>query len=753
MFGFGHTNKLRMDEAQPTSLLDLGAQNVIGKPLDRHEGPLKVTGQATYSAEYSFPDMVYGVLVGARIASGRVVSIDAEAVKSLPGVIDVVTDYKAFIRNSGQGGETKSPTQGVEEIAYFGQVIAIVLAETYEAARDAAIQLPVTYEDGEGRFDFAAHKSETDTPPPNNTPAHFTQGDLDTAMAEAATTVDETFTTPSQNSAAMEPHASVAMWEGDKLIVYGSYQIPTKDAMQLADALGVGKDKVRIVAPYVGGGFGSKLGIAPETTAAAIAAKRLGRPVKAVMLRQQVFDATVRRSNTEQRIRLAADAYGRLTGIGHETLTSNLPGEDFFEPSGIGTHFLYPGEHRVITHDQVRLNLVLSGSMRAPGEASGMLALEIAMDMLAERTGLDPVELRRRNEPLLDPEKNIPYSSRSLRQCLDEGADRFGWSERHAQPGQRREGEWLIGMGVASAARSNLLQQEEARVRIDASGHAIIETAMTDIGTGTYSVLSQVAGELLGLDPGTIEIRMGDSDLPASNGSGGSWGACGSGSAVYLACEELRRQIAKALDVGPEVMTLKDGRAIAGNRSVPLSEIVGEGLEATGSISPGKQTDAVTQASFGAHFAEVAVNVVTGETRVRRMLGVFAAGRILNEKTARSQCLGGMTFGIGAALTEEVLHDTRNGKLVNHDLAEYHIPVNADVPQLEVHFISERDHHANPLHAKGLGELGICGAGAAIANAIYNACGVRVRDYPLTLDKVLDGLMKLEQQGQLSARA
>ncbi|QAY79553.1 xanthine dehydrogenase family protein molybdopterin-binding subunit [Sphingosinicella sp. BN140058] len=743
MFGSGHTNSLRMDKPQPTSLLDIGAQNVIGKPLNRYEGPLKVSGRAFYSAEYSFPGMAYGVLVGTRQGAGRVVSIDVDAVASLPGVLDVVTDFKTFLRNPGQGGETQAPTQGVEEIAYFGQVIAIVLATSYEAARDAAIRLPVHYEDGEGRFDFAAHKHETDVPPENNTPAHFSQGNLEQAMTQAAFTLDETFTTPSQNSAAMEPHASVAMWEDDKLTLYGSYQIPTKDAMQLADALGVAKDKVRIISHFVGGGFGSKLGISPESAAAAIAARRLGRPIKAVMLRQQVFDATVRRSNTEQRIRLAADANGRLIGIGHESLVSNLPDEDYFEPAGIGTHFLYPGEHRTITHDQVRLNLLLSGSMRAPGEGSGMLALEAAMDMLAERIGIDPVELRRRNEPLVDPEKNVPFSTRSLRQCLDLGAERFGWDTRNPRPGARREGEWLVGMGMAAAARSNLLQSEEAKVRIDAGGRAIIETAMTDIGTGTYSVLSQVAGELLGLDPASIDVRMGDSDMPASGGSGGSWGACGSGSAVYLACEELRRQLAKKLGVAPEAISLRDGVASGGGRSAPLAELVGDGIEAIGTISPGKQKDAVTQASFGVHFAEVGVNAVTGEVRVRRMLGVFAAGRILNEKTARSQCLGGMTFGIGAALTEELVHDSRNGKLVNRDLAEYHVPVNADVPQLEVFFVPERDQHSNPLHAKGLGELGISGAGAAIANAVYNACGVRVRDYPLTLDKILPELPEI----------
>ncbi len=739
MFGFGHTNSLKMDKPIEQSLLDSGAQNVIGKPLNRHEGRKKVAGKAVYSAEYSLPNMAYGVLVGARHGAGTVRSVDAEAVKRLPGVIDVVTDFKHFIRNAGQGGESKAPTTGVKEVAYFGQVVAIVLGESYEAARDAALRLSIEVEEADGRWDFDAHRHETEVPPPNNIPAHFAQGDLDAAMAKAAVTIDETFTTPSQNSAAMEPHASVATWDDGELVIYGSYQIPTKDAMALADALGISSKKVRIIAEYVGGGFGSKLGISPESAAAAIAAKQLGRPVKSVMMRQQVFETTVRRSNTEQRILLAADADGRLMGIGHETVCANLPNEDFFEPAGIGTHFLYAGENRRITHDLVRMNLVLSGSMRAPGEAVGMLAVESAMDMLAEKVGIDPIELRRRNEPAQDPEKEVPFSSRSLIECLETGAAEFGWDAR--QPaGKRREGEWLIGMGVAAACRSNLLQSESAKVSVNSAGHATIESAMTDIGTGTYTILSQVAGELLGLAPEAITVKLGDSAAPPSAGSGGSWGACGSGSAVYLACEKIREDIAKKLDAEPADVTFKDGMVIAANRSVRLADIVGDGIEATGEIKPGKQKDETTQASFGAHFAEVGVNAVTGEVRVRRMLGVFAAGRILNEKTARSQCLGGMTFGIGAALTEELVHDPRSGKLVNRDLAEYHLPVNADVPQLEVHFLEERDVHANPLQAKGLGELGISGAGAAIANAVYNACGVRVRDFPLTLDKIIGGL-------------
>lgn len=736
------TNSLTMDKPTPASLLDTATQGIIGKGLDRVEGPLKVSGAATYSAEHAIDNVAYGVLVGSTVARGKIVSVDADGVRSLPGVIDVVTDFATFARNPQQGGETTAPTQGVEDVHYFGEIVAIVLAESFEAARDAAQQLNIEYDEAEGRFDFEALKGEAEKPEEaNQVPPHFSEGDIDTAMAEAAVSIDVTYTTPSQNSAAMEPHASIALWdEHGALTLYGSYQMPTSDAQQLAKALGISEKKVRIIAPYIGGGFGSKLGIAPESVAAAIAARTLGRPVKAVMARQQVFDATVRRSNTEQRMRLGADANGKLTALGHETLTSNLPEEGFFEPCGIGTHFAYAAPNRQIDHDIVRLDWLLSGSMRAPGEASGMLALECAMDELAEAAGIDPIELRRINEPESDPDTQAPFSTRQLLRCLDEGAAKFGWDKR-GKAGATRDGEWLLGMGVAAAVRGNMLMESSARVTLTRGGQAIVETAMTDIGTGSYTILAQIAGEMLGLPIERVSVKLGDTDFPPAAGSGGSWGAASSGSSVYLACETIREELAKAMKVDPEALTLKDGEAIADNRKVSIGELAGiDGIVATGTIAPGKQEKATKQAGYGAHFAEVGANVVTGEVRVRRMLGVFAAGRILNEKTARSQCLGGMTFGIGAALTEDLIHDPRNGKLVNRDLGEYHVPVNADVPQQEVVFLEERDVHANPIHAKGIGELGISGAGAAIANAVYNATGVRVRDYPLTLDKILDGL-------------
>lgn len=736
-----NTNSLKMDKPIPASLLDSGSQGIIGRPLDRKEGPLKVTGQATYSAEYQIPNLAYGYLVGTKFGRGKVTKVDADSVRAIPGVIDVVTDFKTFLQNSQQGGETSAPTQGVQDVHYFGEIVAIVLAESYEAARDAGIRIKVEYEEAEGRFDFDEHKGETKKPPFNNIPAHFKQGNVDKAMEEAATSVDVTYTTPSQNSSAMEPHASIAVWDEDgALTLYGSYQMPTSDKTQLAKSLGVSDKKVRIIAHYIGGGFGSKLGIAPESVAAAVAAKQLGRPVKAVMTRPQVFETTVRRSNTEQRVRFSVDGDGKLTGVGHETLTSNLPGEGFFEPTGIGTHFAYSGENRLINHDLVELDWLLSGSMRAPGEAVGMMATEAALDELCHKLGVDPIDFWKQNEPSEDPEEKIPFSTRQLVRCLEEGAEKFGWSKRNATPGQVRDGEWMIGMGVAAAVRTNMLMESSAKVAIDANGRATVSSAMTDIGTGSYTILGQIAGELLGLPLDQVSVVLGDTDLPDAAGSGGSWGAGSSGSAVYLACEMLREKLAKAMGCAPEALTLKDGQAIADNRQVALGSLVGDGIEAIGSIAPGKMEKERKQSSYGAHFVEVGVNATTGEVRVRRMLGVFSAGRILNAKTARSQCLGGMTFGIGAALTEDLVHDPRNGKLVNHDLGEYHVPVNADVPQIEVHFLEERDQFANPIHAKGIGELGISGCGGAIGNAVFNATGIRVRDYPITVDKLLDHL-------------
>lgn len=721
------------------NLLDTMKQGVIGKPLDRPEGPLKVSGTATYSAEWKLDGCVEGMLVLADIPQGTVKTIHRDAVLGMPGVLAVLAD-EAMVRRSAQGTAGKAPVQDVHTVDYFGQPVALVVAETFEQARDAALALRVDYDAAEDRVAFDPQSPDAEVEQPSDQKP-VKGGDLDQAMRDAAFSIDVEYDTPGHASAAMEPHATIAHWEDDHLILRGSYQMLAFNVKEIADCLSMSTKKVRIIAPYVGGGFGSKLGITHEAVAAAIASKALGRPVRVVMTRQQVFQTVMRRSETRQRVRLAADPAGRIIGLGHEALVSNLPGEDFAEPVTQATEFLYGGENRLLKVDVARICRMTAGSVRAPGEAVGMQVLEAAMDELAEKVGIDPIVLRKRNLPAKVPVEGTPYSSRMLVEALEQGAAQFGWDKRKAAPCQTREGDWWIGMGVASAARVNMLIPAEARVTLKADGTALVETDQTDIGTGSYAILGQIAGEMLGLPISRVKVVLGDTTLPPGAGSGGSFGAISTGSAVLRACEAIRTKLARKMDGDAEALEIRDGMASVDGRQRSLVDLLeGEDMAEIGSIKPGKTFKDFSQASYGAFFAEVGVHAFTGEVRVRRMTGAFGFGRVLNAKTARSQCLGGMVWGIGSALTEELAFDLRDGHLVNHDLAEYHVPVHADVPALEVILLEERDAAASPLQAKGVGELGICGAAGAIANAVRNACGVRVRSFPLTLDKIIPHL-------------
>jgi xanthine dehydrogenase YagR molybdenum-binding subunit len=732
------TRTLIMDEPDTRNRLDHMVQGVIGRPLDRPDGPAKVSGSALYAAEYKpaaeAGQCLEGVLVTATIPAGKVHAIDEAAALAMPGVVAVICDPRMTSR-SAQGGAGKSPRRQVRDVDYHGQPIALVVAETFEQARHAAHNLRVTYdEDRTALLDPGAADAPVEPQPGQS----VTQGNLERAMSEAAHAIDVTYHTEGHNSAPMEPHATLADWDGRNLTVHLSMQMLRYNVKELADALDLPVERVRLVSPYVGGGFGSKLGISAEAVAASVAAIELARPVRVVMRRQQVFQCVIRRSETRQRLRLAADADGRLIGFGHDAHVSNLPEESFAEPVTQASEFLYRGENRTLRIDLARVNRVTAGSVRAPGEAVGMLALECAMDELADAVGLDPVELRLRNIPERHPSEGMPYSSRKLAECLTLGAERFGWRGGDRTPCRAREGEWWIGTGMASATRVHNLNEARARVRLCPDGTAIVESDMTDIGTGTYAVLGLIAGEMLGLDVTDVLVRLGDTDFPPGAGSGGSWGAPSTGSAVFEACEALRLQLAGRLGCAEAELTLKDGFAITGNRRASLAEILaGEAIEEIGHFKPGAIEEACHAAMYGAFFAEVAVNAYTGETRVRRFHGTFSLGRILNAKTARSQCIGGMVWGIGSALTEHLVFDRRDGHIVNPDLAEYHVPVNLDVPELDVVLVDERDPAGSPLQAKGVGELGICGAGSAIANAIHHACGVRARDFPITPDKLL----------------
>jgi xanthine dehydrogenase YagR molybdenum-binding subunit len=719
--------------------LDHAPNGILGKPMDRVDGPLKVTGTAVYSYEVrDAPNPAYGFLVTASIGKGRIRAIDTSAAEQSPGVIKVLTHQN--VPAQGIDLHRKAcPVLTSPEVNYYGQPVAFVIAEQFEQARAAAYLVQITYDTAPGHFAMAAHAGNAVVPQEQQgSPVDTSNGDFAKAFAAAAVKLDATYTTPLQSHTMMEPHATIAMWEGDKLTLFTANQMPNKGQDAVAKTLKMPKEKVRLVSRYIGGGFGAKLWVNPDAMLAALGARAINRPVKVALTRQQVFHVTTHRSDTVQRVQIGADENGKILAIGHDAISGNLAGQIDYEAAADQTRSLYAGENRQTRHRLVPLDIPIASSMRAPGEAVGLLALECAMDELAEKLRIDPIDLRIRNEPGEDPTKHIPYSTRNLVPCMKEGAERFGWSRRNPQPGQTREGRWLIGMGMAAATRGNPLQPSKASVRIDANGTATARMAMTDIGTGTYTIMTQIAAEMLGLPPDRVHVEMGDTDYPMASGSGGSFGAASAGSALYDACTNLRTKLAQAAGIDPQQAVFANGSISGGGKQASLASLAGAaGLSADGGIEPGKMKKAYSQQSYGAHFVEVAVDMDTGEVRIRRMLGVFSAGRILNAKTARSQAIGGMTFGIGAALQEQVVLDDRFGYFVNHDMAEYHVPVHADVPEIDAVFIEEVDNKTNPLKSKGLGELGICGAGAAVANAIYNACGVRVRDYPITLDKII----------------
>ena len=722
--------------------LDDRPDSLVGKPVDRVDGALKVTGRATYAYEYEGQGKVlYGYVVQSPIAKGRITALDTSRAERMPGVALVMT-YKNAPRLAPKSEKSVPELQG-ETIDYYGQAVAFVVAESFEQARAAAYQVKVDCAREPGAYELKPMMASARTPKGQHGPPDTRTGEFDPAFAAAPVKVDATYSTPHQMHAMMEPHATMAEWKGDQLVLHTANQMLNEGQASVGETFAMPPEKVRLVSRYIGGGFGAKLQVYPDAILSAMAARQLDRPVKVALTRQQLFHLTSHRSETIQRVRIGADRDGKITAIGHEAWSANMPGADFYETAANQTRTLYAGPNRMTAHKLAVLNLPKAASMRAPGEAVGLLALECAMDELAEQLQLDPVELRLRNEPTEDPEKHIPYSSRHLVACMKTGADRFGWSRRNPRPGQVRDGRWLVGMGMAAATRNNPLKMSQAKVELAPDGVLTVKMAMTDIGTGTYTILTQLAAEMMGLPMDKVAVLMGDTDFPKASGSGGSFGANSAGSALYNACMNLRAKMALSVGVDPADAHFSGGSMTGDGQSRTLVSLAGpKGLTADGEINPGDMGKDYSQQSYGAHFAEVGVDMDTAEVRLRRMFGVFTAGRILNEKTARSQAIGGMTFGVGAALMEDAVVDPRFGEFVNHDLAEYHVPVDADIVELDAVFLPELDDKSTPIKTKGVGELGICGAGAAVANAVYNACGVRIRDYPLTLDKVLRGMQR-----------
>lgn len=715
---------------------------VVGKPLNRIDGPLKTTGHATYAYEWhdAVPNAAYGYVVTAGIAKGRISSMELDAARRSPGVLAIVTADNAGPLQKSQ--RNAAPLLGGPEITHYHQALALVVAETFEQARAAAGLVRLRYATQQGAYDLAAAKKAGTNFQKTDPDARV--GDFEKAFGNAPVTLDAMYHTPDQSHAMMEPHATLAAWEGDKLTVWTSNQMIDWGRTDLAKTLGLPKDNVRLISPYIGGGFGGKLFVRSDVVLAALGARATKRPVKVTLSRPMVANNTTHRPATLQRIRLGATAEGTLTAIGHESWSGNLPGGSP-EEAVQQTKLLYAGANRLAGLRLAHLDLPEGNAMRAPGETPGLMALEIAMDEMAEKLGLDPIEFRIRNDTQVDPANpERPFSKRQLVQCLRDGAERFGWDQRNARPGTRRDGRWLVGMGVAAGFRNNLVMKSGARVRLDGSGQVTVETDMTDIGTGSYTILGQTAAEMLGVPLEQVTVKLGDSSFPASAGSGGQWGANSSTAGVFAACTKLREAVAGKLGLDPAKATFAKGKVSDGGRSFALGKAAADGeLVVEDTIEFAELEEKFQQSTFAAHFVEVGVDVATGESRIRRMLAVCAAGRILNPKTARSQVIGAMTMGVGAALSEELAVDTRLGFFVNHDLAGYEVPVHADIPHQEVVFLDETDPVSSPMKAKGVGELGLCGVSAAVANAIYNATGTRVREYPITLDKLLAGLPAL----------
>lgn len=761
--------------------------NIIGKPVDRVDGQLKVTGGARYSAEIPTENVAHAVLFQSTIARGRIRNIDTGAVERAPGVLAVITHLNAprLAQPTWLPAGQSLPILQNPEIHYCGQHIGVVVAATLEQAEHAATLVRVTYDQQKPAGVMAQRLNEAFLPPMGLSgggggPVDSRRGDVERGLATAVR-IEQTYTTPIEHHNALEPHATIALWNGDNLTVYDATQNISGARQVLASVFGMRQENVRVVSHFLGGGFGSKGLNWPHVTIAALAAQQVKRPVKLVLERHQMFTSTGHRAPTLQRITLGATRAGKLTAIRHATTLHTSMFDDFVEPCGLMTQMMYSCPNVEVSHRLVRCNVGTPTFTRAPGEATGSFALESAMDELAYELKIDPIELRNRNHADRDESHNHPWSSKSLREAYRLGAERFGWARRNPAPRSMRDGRYLIGYGVASATYPANYRPASARAIFSADGRALVQCGTHDLGTGAYTVMTQIAAETLGLPVERVRFELGDTRFPPAPGAGGSTSAASAGSAVQAAARALRsRLIEMALrdensplrGLGTSAVTVESGRIFArenpsrGETYVQvlarLGEKVVEVVAATqpgrerpapggptgASQRPGTEQDRGAQAqesqsgvysfhSFGAHFCEVRVDPDLGTVRVARFLGCYGVGRVLNLKTATSQMHGGMTWGISMALQEETHMDARYGRYVNANLGEYHVPVNADIPLIEAYFVEEEDPHVNPIGVKGIGEIGIVGVAAAVANAIFHATGKRIRNLPITPDKLL----------------
>jgi xanthine dehydrogenase YagR molybdenum-binding subunit len=732
----------------------------IGLPMNRVDGRLKVTGGARYAAEYPLPNMAHAVIVTSTIAKGHVKHLDTRAAESAPGVLAVLTPQNAERlpgiggrtpgagasagSSGGGGGGNQSGAQGPaargaggmrvptllqdDEVHYNGQPIGVVVADTFEHAMAGAQMVIVQYAEEKPVLDInTAPRNPPDTVKPLGGARSSKHGDVDSGLAQAAVRIDHTYTTPIENHNPMEVHSTIAAWQGDSLTLYESTQGIFSVRGSVAKNFGIAPDKVKVVAYFTGGGFGSKGGPWSHETLAAMAARKVNRPVKLVLTRRQMFGPVGGRPHTIQRVTLGAGRDGMLTAIRHTSTSNTSTLENWVEPATSQTRMLYASPNIETEYDLVRLNVGSPTFMRAPGESSGTFALESAMDELAYELKMDPVALRLKNYADRDPESGKPWSSKSLRECYATAGDKFGWSKRSPEPRSMRDGRWLVGWGMATATYPARRQAAGTSARLMPNGVVDVRAGSQEIGCGTYTVMSQIAADALGVPVERIRFELGSTEMPETPASTGSVTAASTGSAVNEALVALRAKIEQLVPGGLASNTVAD--IIAKNGGQPV--------EVTINSRPGAEQQLYSMHSFGAVFTEVHVDPQLAIVRVPRIVTAHGVGRVLNEKTARSQIQGGVTWGIGMALLEETHIDPHSGRYLNADLAEYHVPVNADVGTIDVHFVEEHDPYVNPIGVKGAGEIGITGVAASIANAVFHATGKRIRDLPIRLERVM----------------
>jgi xanthine dehydrogenase YagR molybdenum-binding subunit len=730
----------------------------IGRPLIRVDGRAKVTGAARYAADFNQTDQLYAVIVSATVGLGRVTDVASAEVERMPGVIAVITHrnaqklpylpHKAGIDPAV--GERLHVLQD-DYVRFYGQPVAVVVADNLDHAERAAAALRIIYDARQPIVDHADQQVARIVPGTGT--ADRSRGDADTAVAEAPVKIDETYEIARENHNPMEPHATVAAWNGDRLTLWSKSQYLVNEQAEIAAIFGLPIENVQVICPFIGGAFGTSLRTWPHVTLAALAARHVGRPIKLVLTRKQMFFTTGHRPRSLQRVTLGATPDGKLTGVVHEGTGETSRYEQFTEALTAVTDYLYSCPNVRTQYRLAQLDTATPNHMRGPGEASGIFALESAIDELSYKLGIDPIELRRRNEPQIDEAENKPFSSRSLMHCYELGSERFGWARRTPAPRSMRDGRLLIGMGTATATYPAFHAPSSARVRLLPNGTAEVEAAASDMGPGTYTSMTQVAAEFLGLQPEQVRFGLGTTDYPPTPSHGGSWTMASVGSAIRAACLEVQSQATRRAiaDAGSPVFgaSMKDlewadgrlrrrGEAAPGLSYQDILAKAGSPIEAEGSARRDPEiAEKYSMHSFGAVFAEVSVDPDVGTIRVRRLVGVYGIGRVVNPLLARSQCTGGMIGGMGMALMERTVLDARDGRPVNAHMADYLMPVNLDTPKLDALFVDEVDPHVNLLGVKGLGEIALVGTAPAIANAVFHATGKRVRKLPIQIENIL----------------